>query len=102
MLNTVAASTWQPIRADVCNALNKNKDAQILTLLRNVYADADVVDAHILSILTNVYADADVDAQILSILTNVYADADVVFLQETAHEFVSKLRNDKTLGARYS
>mmetsp|Transcript_13349 Transcript_13349/g.32435 ORF Transcript_13349/g.32435 Transcript_13349/m.32435 type:complete len:549 (-) Transcript_13349:292-1938(-) len=67
MLNTVAASTWQPIRADVCNALNKNKDAQIL-----------------------------------SILTNVYADADVVFLQETAHEFVSKLRNDKTLGARYS
>eukprot|EP00960_Hanusia_phi_P063917 765624-Hanusia_phi.AAC.4 len=43
MLNKVASSSWQPIRRTVCKALNKDKDKKIMSILKDVYKDADVV-----------------------------------------------------------
>ena len=43
MLNQVAASSWQPIRRTVCKALNKDKDKKIMSILKNVYGDVDIL-----------------------------------------------------------
>jgi len=43
MLNDLDKSTWQPIRKEVCEALNKNKDNQILSILSTSYRGADII-----------------------------------------------------------
>mmetsp|Transcript_18646 Transcript_18646/g.58287 ORF Transcript_18646/g.58287 Transcript_18646/m.58287 type:complete len:571 (-) Transcript_18646:45-1757(-) len=43
MMNAVAPKTWQPLRAELCAALNSKKDARTAKILETVYGDADVV-----------------------------------------------------------
>ena len=43
MMNQVAGETWQPLRSQLCDALNKKKDSRTLDILDQKYADADVV-----------------------------------------------------------
>ena len=43
MMDQVAHDTWQPLRKELCDALNKKKDSRTLDILDQKYADADVV-----------------------------------------------------------
>merc|ERR1719502_2589643 len=43
MMNSVAPTTWQPLRAELCEALNRGKDAKTAAILETRYADADVL-----------------------------------------------------------
>jgi hypothetical protein len=43
MMNSVAADTWQPLRTQLCEALNRKKDSRTLDILDQKYSDADIV-----------------------------------------------------------
>lgn len=43
MMNTVAPSSWQGLRSEMCNALNKNKVQRTIGILDQLYGDADVI-----------------------------------------------------------
>ena len=43
MMNSIAPATWQPLRSELCAALNSQKDARTLEILERTYGDADVL-----------------------------------------------------------
>lgn len=43
ILDSVASSAWQPLRKSICDALYRNKEQQILTILTTTYPTAAVV-----------------------------------------------------------
>jgi len=43
MMNSVAQDTWQPLRTQLCEALNRKKDSRTLDILDQKYGDADIV-----------------------------------------------------------
>lgn len=42
MMNTIDSINWQPLRADICNKLNKKKTDRITQILQTTYATADI------------------------------------------------------------
>mmetsp|Transcript_43765 Transcript_43765/g.138318 ORF Transcript_43765/g.138318 Transcript_43765/m.138318 type:complete len:949 (-) Transcript_43765:52-2898(-) len=42
ILNSLAPTTWQPIKRSLCQAFNQNKSLQVLSILKNTYSDVDV------------------------------------------------------------
>jgi len=42
MMNTIASKTWQPLREDMCNKLNRQKNARTIEILGTTYKDVDV------------------------------------------------------------
>jgi hypothetical protein len=43
MMNSIAPTTWQPLRSELCAALNSQKDTRTLEILERTYGDADVL-----------------------------------------------------------
>ena len=43
MMQDVASDTWQPLRTQLCEALNRKKDSRTLDILDQKYSDADIV-----------------------------------------------------------
>jgi len=43
ILNTLAPSTWQPIKVSLCEAFNQNKGQKVISILERSYSDADVI-----------------------------------------------------------
>ena len=43
MMNSIAPTTWQPLRSELCAALNSQKDSRTLEILERTYGDADVL-----------------------------------------------------------
>jgi hypothetical protein len=42
MMNTIANGSWQPLREDMCNKLNRKKNARTLEILETTYKDVDI------------------------------------------------------------
>jgi hypothetical protein len=42
MMNVLAPSTWQLLRADMCEKLNKKKNDRTIQILETTYGDVDV------------------------------------------------------------
>lgn len=42
MMNTAGPRTWQPLRSDICQKLNRRKNNRTVEILQNTYGDADV------------------------------------------------------------
>ena len=42
MMNTIAKGTWQPLREDMCNKLNRKKNTRTLEILETTYKDVDI------------------------------------------------------------
>ena len=42
MMNTLAPGTWQPLRKDLCDKLNRKKNARTVEILQTTYSDVDV------------------------------------------------------------
>lgn len=43
ILNTLAPSSWQPIKVSLCEAFNQNKGQKVISILDKAYGDADVI-----------------------------------------------------------
>ena len=43
MMQNVAQDTWQPLRTQLCEALNRKKDSRTLDILDQKYSDADLI-----------------------------------------------------------
>jgi hypothetical protein len=42
MMNTIGKETWQPLREDMCNKLNRHKNERTIEILQTTYADSDI------------------------------------------------------------
>jgi hypothetical protein len=42
MMNTIDKQSWQPLREDICNKLNRRKHDRTIEILEKMYADADI------------------------------------------------------------
>lgn len=42
MMNTIGKETWQPLREDMCNKLNRHKNERTIEILETTYADSDI------------------------------------------------------------
>jgi len=42
MMNTIANGSWQPLREDMCNKLNRKKNTRTLEILETTYKDVDI------------------------------------------------------------
>ncbi|EOD34110.1 hypothetical protein EMIHUDRAFT_111338 [Emiliania huxleyi CCMP1516] len=108
MLNTVGGGahkeTWQPMRRQMCVALNSRKTHRTLAIL-------EAEDGVRLAILSRSYADSDAIflqeiwgdmGRYGEILGDSYADSDAIFLQEVSGAMVAQLREHPKLSRNFS
>ncbi|EOD05431.1 hypothetical protein EMIHUDRAFT_461998 [Emiliania huxleyi CCMP1516] len=128
MLNTVGGGahkeTWQPMRRQMCVALNSRKTHRTLAILSRSYADSDAIFLQEIwgdeiwgdvgrfrEILGDSYADSDAIflqeiwgdvGRYGEILGDSYADSDAIFLQEVSGAMVAQLREHPKLSRNFS
>ena len=43
MMMQIGSDTWQPIRQDICSALNRGKNEKLMSILKSTYQDAHII-----------------------------------------------------------